>query len=514
MLLPNWSNAQKLRKVATIPGANADGSGINYAEYNIVGVSLPDTSKAGSSWVYFKKDGTKLPSVNYVFGYGEKNISGYVPIAETKNGVKKMGLADDQGKIVIPTAYDHVEPATSWGATTAAKDKRYFLLYPKEKNMEIPLPATIPAMPKLVGKEMLEHDQYGDRVLCKLDGTVFSNRRDYLIYNDNYPDFYLGKDSGDAGNFTLYKSGGKVVRYGTGMNIRFTPDYLTVKHMTGQCNMYLFDKAGNPVDTKGLDISEYSPAGFIFSKSYQNGKVYGLLDKNFNVVVPPTYDWMDVYQGNYVMIRVGYNQKGLMTWEGKMLLEPQFESINILSPNDYLAQRKKKYVWLDADGNELLEFDVPKGDYAPFYLPAYNKLNDAQMLKALAVPSNDTTYQLYGRNGKLVSETVFQLLKANQENVYMFKLRGKFGLLDAEGKVIVANEYDRIQQVLGRRNNGEDIGSGLFILVKNKTSALCNNKGEILLPFAENGCSSGHLVSDNFVWLANNGNWEVYEMSK
>jgi hypothetical protein len=515
LIFTGWAaNSQNIRKIKTIPGGQLGNQEIYNTAYNFVAAVVTDTAK-GTIRQYFKKDGTPLPDgIDYDLGYNVEHSTRFVNFSTQLNGEKKMGIADADGKVVVPARFDQIQPVMSLSFTTGQRGNRYYLIYPEENGREVVLPENFDNLPKAVGPDRLVYKKplYDERYLYKFDGTRLSRGYDFLKYDPAYPDYYLARGRERNERFALYRNHDAVVMTGWERNITLTNEGLILVHyLDERSRIEVFDRDFNKLKTDKI-LSEYSPEGYIFRKQYANGSTYGMVDKNFNVTVPPVYTNIWNLRNGYLRCKTETNENGLLSWSGETILPAEFqEFFIILSHNDFIAQKNWKQSWYDRNGNLLMDFNFYQRRDHEANMQALVRLEPGFEHKALPLEVEGGVFHLFGRDGRQITESPYENIQPAGDDLFLTTLSGKQGMIDVTGRVILKNEFDQIQPILFKFAETKR-PTGLFLLKKGNLTAICNREGKLLLPYDFESYKTV-AVSDKYIWIVYGGDWEVYELT-
>lgn len=127
---------------------------------------------------------------------------------------------------------------------------------------------------------------------------------------------------------------------------------------------------------------------------------------------------------------------------------------NNLSVVGILKNNKMKYGWLDSNGKVLIE---PIFDKVNFF---YN--NEITSVKI------DSFYKIISKSGKIIN-TNYDYLSGIVNNMLVFKINNKYGIIDNKMNVVIEPEYDNIYNFTEGLACAKKNGKWGFIDSTNKT---------------------------------------------
>lgn len=211
----------------------------------------------------------------------------------------------------------------------------------------------------------------------------------------------------------------------------------------------------------------------LFSEGYaavcKNGK-WGYIDKTGREVIPCQYDWANPFHEGLASVRFSYDSSyGFIDTTGREVIQHRPE---IAMPGEFseglvvvINLFNDHFFVLDREGREVFQGAYGDGHYAPYTstgmglyaYPAYiKKFIDGK----LYIPKGESRYNVYDTKGNKVKEVSYNEMKqitkranAGQGQTFTHTLyRGKgemcklylWGVKDANGKIIVPAEYDKV----------------------------------------------------------------------
>lgn len=255
------------------------------------------------------------------------------------------------------------------------------------------------------------------------------------------------------------------------------------------------------IATNKTEIYGYHPEG-----------VWGFFDTKGKIILPHNYDALIqnfkngiAITGHYIMtsvkpaelsIRLGFSDK-----MGKELSPFIYRQIRPLTPN-LIALQNEKYLWGFADNKGKIIHQCAYNDYILLnekelkvdklgkwgLVNTYGRVIYEPIYKSIT-PNNNEGYDLVTFNSYAIIDDSTQIalhqydeFKAAAKGLFIYGLNGYYGLMDTDGKVILANTFNYI----GTFKNGSSV------VKQNGKFGLINLQGNFLLP-----CEYDSLVQDS-----------------
>ncbi len=201
---------------------------------------------------------------------------------------------------------------------------------------------------------------------------------------------------------------------------------------------------------------------------------WGLIDAQGQLVVPPSYDIIGDFDGQYAIIQQN-DQVGLINKEGQIILPTDYDDINILSDQLFSVFNAKKWTVINLDGNTILDEEYQLLEVRGDEFIAYTKGDKWGMVH---------------QSGRKVCPPAYDRLKLYEEDYVLTydSLQG-IGLTDIQGNTILESKYEDV-------NIHND---SLFFFKKSGHWGASSRIGEVLL---ENTWPQFEKLNNNFVLLA------------
>lgn len=511
IILPFWGDGQSLRKITTIPIDTAvKEPHLSHARgYNFVGIGrVNQKTRNVVDKKPYQDDGTPLFKYNYSFGYHYKAHPNRAKISITVEDKKLYGFADADGKMVIPCIYDYLDELFFGKNTVGRRDGQYRLIDTLGNETLLPK-IKYGSKLQLIGESrMMAKNHRGDVVLYDLEGNALTRGGRFVKFNPHYPDYFLKKSSSRTRHSLYYKGDSLLIRADNETMIQMFPGKIVAQYLDKRSHFQLYDENCQAIKTDKL-ITDYCGEGFVFAKQYANGRAYGILDENLEVVVPPIYDWIQDWVNQNLKVTKANNRYGVMTYDGEEILPNEYSSHFIMTENDIIASIGKQKYWFDKEGNQLLdESFIEKAK------PALGSMVRLVLSKkehqVLAVQMQDGKYYMFDRKGNLLNDTPFDYLEYLSPNLLIFNTGlDKKGVINEKGEIVLPEVHTHIYPVITEIHEDYHF-TGLLVIKEGDSLSIANSKGEILI-------SNYHkpvfeAVSMKHFWISNKDQWEVYEI--
>ncbi len=268
----------------------------------------------------------------------------------------------------------------------------------------------------------------------------------------------------------------------------------------------IIDTYGNwtikPFKYKGasLNLERIHDDLYIFSTQAHHYEAarYGLVDSK----------GQEMYVGNYSLINNGHtiwekndqDKYGLITYDGKRLLDTKFDTISTLQEGVvYTFQKDGHYGIMNKDGGILVDLDNNFQELYPMsnhylgvkiddkfgFVDTLGRLRIANRYDSIcSFQSNMAAIKLLGRWGyinrseNLAVQPHFEKAFPFVDGLAIVRKAGKYGLVNKRGEVILPNEYDNILPSAENHYLIEKYQDGN---PKNKQLGLVNEKGHLLI---------------------------------
>jgi len=180
-----------------------------------------------------------------------------------------------------------------------------------------------------------------------------------------------------------------------------------------------------------------------FTRKYfiiKSGDKYGLLSETGSETIAPKYDLLlscYAFDQSGQLLRFTVDNKwGLITKQGKVLAEPVYDQLDILSKNIMrtLVGSKRyngKYGLLDTTGKVVLE-------------PVYSRIDVDFGNKNIRIETRSGDIERHGimdMNGKMLLEPVYEEIMELRPGLLRVKLDGKYGVIDPTGRFVLKAKY-------------------------------------------------------------------------
>lgn len=377
----------------------------------------------------------------------EKNVesSTYEIIEENE----KIGVKNDQGKIIIEAKYDNI--------IIPNKNREVFFCY-SGKNVEI-----------LNSKSEKIFTEYS-----KVSVIENENENDFTLYEQNV--LLFEKD----GKYGLINYGGKIVvdaKYNeiSVINYKFgeflvnqNGKYGIIKEDGTILLKTMYDKI--EMDNYYAEECGYKKAGYIVCKKTTEGYKYGYYDYEGTKVLETEYNEISritqIISNNIYLLVAQNGQYGVFV-NGSKIINTQYQSILYESNlKMFIVERTGKYGVLNENGVEILKVE-----------------NDSVQIKGIFIyVQNGETKKVYDKSGKEV-DIPFNVIIQETSNVeYYIKIEqlgdmNYYTIADKYYKDLISEKYTYIEYAY----------KNFFIVYnENRQCGVIDNKGNIIIELKYN----------------------------
>lgn len=279
----------------------------------------------------------------------------------------------------------------------------------------------LPNTESIIGIQIIP-DKY--QLITKEGNLLFDNLAN--ISNLDVPYFRIRKDNKSA----IIDLDG---------NVKLDFKYDTISH--------LYDKDNNYV--------------WVFSEN----KKQGIIDKNFNVIVPAIYDIIPgMTEGRITVYK--NNKEGLLSVKGDVILDAIYDDIYYGFPNYLQVEKNGKIALFSKDGKAITPFKYEK----PIATIYYKNEEDEKLFPNEAYLTQENGKMgLIDKNRKEIIPFKYQELKYFYGDLFKVKLNDKYGIMRLNGDIITQPQFDEITALLNDYFSVNLNGKwGIFYLKDNK----------------------------------------------
>lgn len=247
------------------------------------------------------------------------------------------------------------------------------------------------------------------------------------------------------------------------------------------------------LNLKGKTIIEPK---YTYASDFLNGKsniikdsVPGLLFKNGKEKLFPEYNATYWYKGDLGMA-IKENKYGFINTSGKVIIDfryddafPFYEGYASVKKDDKWNYVNEKGIQIFSD-SLIFSYRPIIDNYAVFMVDSIKVEKKKKMItengsRTFVEFLNKTGHiqlkeGLIDTNGNVILNPIYDEISGYYHNGYMrVRNKGKTGIINKDGEVIIALEYDNIS----------DENNGLFLAKKSKKYGMINTNGQIIIPF-------------------------------
>ena len=240
----------------------------------------------------------------------------------------------------------------------------------------------------------------------------------------------------------------------------------------------------------------------------KDGKKWGAIEENGNIVIPYIYDEL-YWRGDYILARKGYNGWGMLNKKGEIIFPLIYSSLNekdgyifaykgskcgiydkkgrvihsiiydddatwdysMFSTGLTFIKKGGKWGFVNSEDKEVVPFKYKRDDNIYNGFSYYIKLERASLIKLQL----DKLWGFFNKAGENVIPFIYEDATDMYEDYATVKKNGKWGLIDSQGEVVVDFIYDDAQPYY----------SGVAAVKKEKKWGVIDCRGKVVLPFTE-----------------------------
>ena len=248
----------------------------------------------------------------------------------------------------------------------------------------------------------------------------------------------------------------------------------------------------------------------------KNG-LYGYMDKNKKIVLPPTLDYAGPFHNGSAIIKVGECYYSIDRKFTRKSLSKEYIKFKQLTQGHGIVRIEErnsfKYGVIDSFGNEIFRVWLSGNDKLVGFTNGIGDVDSRNGNYRIDIKGNkflnDSDFELFQQNrkfglkdkkGKLLIDPVYEKLDVyEKKGKVWFLLEGKWGLMDINGRVLIDAQYN---EMLGY---SEDEG---VAYVRSGTNYPkideANNILEANYIFEE---KDNLIYSEGLTWVKKNGRW-------
>jgi hypothetical protein len=228
----------------------------------------------------------------------------------------------------------------------------------------------------------------------------------------------------------------------------YSPPYITSFHLKGE---YSYNSSPDQyIDGQPSNIQDSRTDGFYYFQSMNNQ--VGVLDSNFNIVLPAIYKAVSDFQG----------------------------------------------CWFVQPGNELL-LNMLSADGKRILLKGLKNIPGNGHAGLFSIEDEHVHFAFFNRNGVFVSAYRYDEIKPTRHSRYMVSEKGKTGLMDSTGKIVLPLEYDIIVEAPYSR---------YFVMKTGKAGLIEDSSLKTVLP-----CENDEIgrYMNGYALLRRHGKWGILD---
>lgn len=255
------------------------------------------------------------------------------------------------------------------------------------------------------------------------------------------------------------------------------------------------------VDGYTTEENGYKNAGYIISKTTDDGYRYGYMNVDGKIILKPEYNdvsrIVDIKDNNNIYLVVAQNGQYGLFKNSEQIINNEYQSISYNSENEKLiVEKTKKFGVATINGEIIIPIEYKQIDSVGEYMYAKDSDDKIQVYKTdgTEVQNNDniyitntdngnykikidnsteeSIYSITDKDGREITKNKYSYVEYLYDNYFIVSVTGgKVGVIDDKENQIIEIKYDSIDKIKGT----ECISTGLS---EDKTTQLYNKKLE------------------------------------
>ncbi|MBP7809147.1 MAG: WG repeat-containing protein [Bacteroidia bacterium] len=300
----------------------------------------------------------------------------------------------------------------------------------------------------------------GLAVVYKNDSVFFINKENQNVFNAFYNDaftFTYGNAPVKINNqwFLINRQGQKSAGPFQDLSEQSENIYIVkTNNKYGAVDVY-----GNSIISPQYNRLGDFKNGFAY---YLNDGLYGFVTKT-GLTSKARYQWISDFDENKIAIVKLDNLYGLINENDSVVLPPQYDLVLKAENNIFITVKNNQYGFFDGKGCFLtgIDFDYKKELPVSFY-------TNVKLFK-LVKKNKQALMDINGRVS--IDYDAYEEVNFAQNNLIRIKRKGKYGFVDRKLSLVIPCKY----------NSATDFNEGLSICVLKQETFLLNLKGETVL---------------------------------
>ena len=216
------------------------------------------------------------------------------------------------------------------------------------------------------------------------------------------------------------------------------------------------------------------PLKYSFINSNKNGytvtlnEKMGLFNSEGKEIIPISYRWIytDKIDDNIPIVAELNDKEGYINTKNEWVIPPTYRDAFAFRQGLAKVQKEgtKHYMYINLKGEPVIQ---------DFYTDMFDSSDNANIVTVLLRENNECKYKVYDFKGNLLGN--YDNFRKNRTGnaVFAVKKDGKWGYIDANGKIVIPLEYEEVA----------DFSEGLAPVCKNGKWGYINLKKEVVIPF-------------------------------
>lgn len=412
------------------------------------------------------------------FDYEELSVFSEELAPARKNG--KYGYINRKNELIIPFQYDEERYFHKSGLSEASKDGKWGFINKKGEQV-------IPIQYSQVDSHKMEHEfifvldknkwaifnNKGKQLTDFLYDEIYGTSNNFDYYNENYlfkglllvrkgnQYRYLNRNLDIVADFGYYSNAEPITKYG--LAIVKKGNYFGIIDSIG--------KTVTPFEYTLIEHPRGQYQGFYDEFYVQRGGKYGILNEKAEPISDICYD---SFERDYCKIKDSTqlifvakkdNRFGIISKVGKIILPVDYEEVSLFEGNSVtIAKKDGLYGLITSSGDIKLPFNyqsITSNNRSDYYVLQKDKLFgviDKQSLQVIFPMEYEDIEQCH-----------------YDENRFIAKRNGHYGIITRSKQIIIPFEYDKI-------SNWVEYGPKAHFVVKDRKDGLISREGKTIIP--------------------------------
>lgn len=395
---------------------------------------------------------------------------------------QKQGVIDRNGQVILKPTYREVQ-ISSDGNLTARESDEWFLLSGENK---------------IIGRYKADNVQAlsAQRYAIVTSGKYQLTDNDFKALHDDYFTF-LGKLENGIARFKVESKTGVITSEGKELIPAQYHELIADGDAFRACTDIGYKKRWVLLDRNGNKLSEkhYEDVAPFNGKFYpvKNRGFWGALDESGTEIISCVHDSLIQHSGKNVVVKFK-GEYGVVDLNENWRVTPRQNPVQVLNDTTFLELGGKTTFMKAFPDNiiyfseNLLEYDghhlrerLPSGAYwlidmTGIIVERSNQPRETEIIlpesEGLRAIMKDGKFGFVDQEGRLRIANRYENAKPYSDGLAAIQIRGKWGFIDHQEKLVVQPVYDHV----------EDFHNGKAIVRQDRVSGIIDPSGKLLLP--------------------------------